>query len=502
MNAITEEHEKAEALANKLEITRDGLKLKIGYNYVTSGRVVSQYKKIWGEEYLIRSEYIEPGKLITLLTDLGKADIELSKVGKLWFSDMAEYVDYHFKSLNITIAENGIWTLKKGSGRSDFSLGDFAAHLKLSLPSYNNSLPKEAGVPRLLLESIPPALHMFIKNRQMSRIMELQHQLAYSSACSTDPNKYISGLFKIYFIDPSPENIAAFKHMVWTIKRYIFVLSVDNPLFYILHSSKQGTGKTTLFRKLCSGFEWIYSPSGKLSSFLHVNDYKAMVRDKNLVDFQELSITNTIYDRSGNVDESVVTALKSIITTDVISGREMYMSTDSSERKATVFVSSTNKHIWDVVNDASGMRRYWEFDMHPPKDFNLEFYLEANYYFDNILDLYRSIDEKNPLGFYHPSAPEYPEMRKIQDSYAKENPFLSFCKTNGWFFANAEETDAEKVELRKLLDRFNNYLIARGDQKWNARLVQFVVSANTGHIPEKFIEAGKIKEIYWMKGYK
>jgi hypothetical protein len=260
-------------------------------------------------------------------------------------------------------------------------------------------------------------------------------------------------------------------------------------------------GKTTFLKKLLTGFEWAYSPSGILTHLLRPNDHKAMTRGRYLLDFQELAIGN-IRGADGSVDESVVTALKSIISTETIGGREMYASVDAVERQSCVLCSSTNKHLWDVINDPSGMRRYWEFNMCPPKVFDPEFYLAANVYFENILDLYRAIDENNPVGYYHPSLDTWKPMRAIQESYARENPFLAFAHTRGWEFCSDGSDGAKPVPVRYLVDKYNQYLEDRGDPKWTAKHIVWVIAANQDLMPQYIAVDGKQKEIFFVKGYK
>ena len=477
----------------------------MGRYVATTSTVIAQYTRIWGEEYRSHSEYIEPAKLLSLLADIGKDEAISAKGDGGYFYQMSEFVAYHVKQLQVHVTDQDTWSVKQGRFRHDYSIGEFINYLKDKLPVYNNTITqaaKEAGVPRLLMESIVPAVEVFVRSIRVARKSELMEKLAYvkDEKAEEKATKFIQGLLNIYFIDPTPANIAVFKHLIWSIKRNIFLLPVDNPLFYTLHSSKQGTGKTTFFRKLCTGFEWIYSPGGRLASLLQKNDHKAMVRGKYLLDFQELFFNS--FDRMGKVDDAMVGALKSIITTDVITGREMYTTTESIERSATVFVSSTNLHLWDVINDPSGMRRYWEFDMHPPKNFAFDFWLEANEYFDNILYLYRCIDETKDLGYYHVDAPEYPEMREMQASYSRENPLLQFCSAKGWLFVNSDEDGAVQVEFKKLLDKFNAHLLNRGDTKWSAKLAQYVIRVNTECILETIVDDnGRTKETYWMKGY-
>ena len=503
MKELTERHEAADATAKILGFECTGPKVKFKGRVLTTERILSEYKREWGASYQDHPAYIPAEELLTLMVDISEANRELVRqdMANSFFDTPEEYVDAHFKNLRIDIAENGVWTYMHRGRCLDYSLNAFMSHLKANLSTYNNSIPKDFGIPKIPSESIAPAVQVMLQKREADRAYRLQDKLAYRGDASY-VDKMVKGLLECYFIETNDENIAAFKHLIWSIKRKIFLKQLPESLFYCLHSTRQHMGKTTFLRKLCTGFEWAYSPNGLLTNLLKPNDYKAMCRGKFLLDFQELSI-NVKSSSTGTVDESVVTALKSVISTDTISGREMYMSTDSVERQTAIFVSSTNKHIWDVINDVSGMRRYWEFTMNPPREgFDPEFYLKANVYFENITDLYQGIDENDPRGFYHPSCPEWKSMRAIQETYVRENPFLGYLHSKGIEIVPDGDEDTQEVPVRKLVDIFNNHLKERGDPPWTARHVVWVVSANRDIIPIPIQKGNKLSEIYYVKGWK
>jgi hypothetical protein len=460
------------------------------------------YEKLWGTDYQLNPNYIPPVRLLQLLEELNEAEKALDSVSSEdYYQNCLEYIENCFINLQVHIDDNNIWTRTYYNKTQDYSMGAFLSHLRAFLPDYNHTVTKESGMPKLLADSLTPSLEVFLGRIRMDRIHKLQCKLEYNPDSKLNVNNFVSELLAIYFVETSPENIAAFKHLIWMIKRSIFLKDVPESLFFILYSSMQHMGKTTFFRKLCTGFEWIYDATALLSKLLNPNDFKSMCRNKYLLDFQELSITNIKNPKTNMIDENIVAQLKGIITTDKISGREMYMSIDSSERKTPIMVSSSNQHIYNVVNDASGMRRYWEFQMKPPKDFDREFYLAANDYFDHILLLYQAIDENNDNGFYYPGAPEYENMRKIQDSYARENPFLTYCHRMGWEFSNEDDPDAKQVEIRKIISKFNDQLKDKGDPPWRSSTIKYVIAASTDSLEDSIMVNGKPREVYWIKGW-
>lgn len=461
-------------------------------------------RDLWGRDYHRHPQYRDPTKCCQDILDLVEADRAQRKAAATasgqYFNSTREWVEHWFNRLCIHITDSGVWSAVFNGERVDYSVGSFLNFLKSILTEYNHSGLKEAGFPIIKSEFVAPTLQTFLLDRETKRIETLRALLAHRPV-DYSPEDFVAGLLEVYYIEPTPENIAAFLHMIWMLKRKIWMLPIPEPLFFCIHSTRQHMGKTTMLRKLCTGFEWVHSDRGILANLLDVNAYKAMIRGKYLIDFQELAL-GAIKSKGGGVDEATVVALKSIITSDTISGREMYMSANGIERQTAVFCSSTNKNIWDVVSDPSGMRRYWQFNMKPPEKIDPEFYLNANIYFDNILDIYHAIDENNPCGYFHPSLPIWQSMRHTQEGYAKENTFLAWAHQMGWQFHATEQPGAIEMEVKRLVEKFNNYLRERGDPTWNARYVIWAIASNRDLLPMTKTINGKVKETYWVSGVK
>jgi hypothetical protein len=339
-----------------------------------------------------------------------------------------------------------------------------------------------------------------------TRKLNLRDYLRYNPRLN-DPTDAISWLLSVYYINPIPANIAVFKHMLWSIKRCIWDKTIDRPLFYCFHSSQQAVGKTELIKRLTTGFEWVYSANGSLRSLLHENDTIAMLRDAVLIDFQELSLGNLRDRTTGAIDESVIAKLKAVITSPTIGGRIMYTSDNGTEAKRAVFSSSTNKHIWEVISDATGMRRYWEFELHVPSiaerraTGKSEFYLDANVFFDSIAEIYQAIDESNDRGFVYPGCPEWESITNTQASYARSNPLLTYITQSGWVFKKSCTEISTKVTVRKIVDGFNAYLDKQRMSPWKGNTVIYNIRDHFEVIPEHVVEGLKSEDIYHIEGY-
>jgi hypothetical protein len=500
---ITEQHELAEKIGKILNLgSKNG---RVTHN----GRVVSEtaLPKLYIDAQMAHQGKIpvmSPITLFQLLTDLAEVNRELEldamKNSGLFHMSPIEYVQASFAEKRVEISVDGIWSRIFEGKRTDYNQPTFLADLKANLIPYNYSIPEKSGYPHITSESIAPALSVILADRSSKQIADLQKELQYQET-GINSRKFVEGLLKIYWIEPSDVNISMFLHLIWSIKRKLWLKENPNPVFISLFSRMQGVGKTSFLKKLCTGFEWIYSANGHLSKMLNSNDFKAMIRGRYLIDFQELAKDISRNNKSISED-AVMATFKGLITTGTVGGRDMYLPIDGVERQTATFVSSTNIHIWDIFRDPSGMRRYWEFEMKPPKKFDSEFYLEANVYFDNIKELYRSVNELDDIGYFHPSLCTWRSMRDVQESYAKDSAFTLFAKAQNWEFVPEGTEGAETIKTRTVLDKFNRYLNDRGDTEWTAKFLQSMISYNLGVHSFTEIVNGQPKEFYCIRSIK
>jgi hypothetical protein len=317
--------------------------------------------------------------------------------------------------------------------------------------------------PKLQAELIQTALDFYLDTVNQDRLSKVQYALAYKPGVNV--RKWCEALLDAYGIDSSPVNVEMLLHMLYLVKRRVYnIIGNERPIFFVFFSRKQGTGKTTLISKLADPFPFAYTGDGVLANLTNANDYKAMVRGKYLVDFQELAISSSIKGDRGEVDPGVIAKIKQAITTGVVSGRNMYAASNSVEAQSAIFSSSSNVHIYDVISDPGGMRRFWEFRLEPKGvvDFAL-----ANEILYDVDEVYKAIDENDPFGFYHPGSPYWAEMNKIQESYAKADSFSQFLRAKGWDVSPSQEHGMEPISSTKLRNDFNHWLALRGDREWS-----------------------------------
>jgi len=379
----------------------------------------------------------------------------------------------------VEIEDDNTWTMIRAGIKHNISQRNFSAMLKEELASYNQR-NKEYSLDRDL---IPTVVENWVLDTYQSRLESLCNRIRYDVTAG-NVDRVVERLLGIYFIEPSPANVAMFKHLLWSIKRSLFSREIPYRVFFSLQSSAQGIGKTYLLKHLAPAL-WTYAGCKMLDNLAEDKDVKAMIRRKYLLDFEELAETDTN-----------VARLKEIITTDIASGREMYSAEDAAEKQTAIFVSSTNVHIYDVIQD-SEMRRFFEFVCKPPQGFDPQFYLQANDILDNIEALYRMLDENNDYGYFHPSVPEWAEIRAIQASYVSRDAISQFLASKGWEFCESDDPKVIKKEDRNLITVFNAWRTSMADKPWGGRYIKGLIATNHATAPD--VDVASKKEYYYFR---
>lgn len=239
--------------------------------------------------------------------------------------------------------------------------------------------------------------------------------------------KMIDKLLELGKIEITECNRVMMMHLLWSIKRKIFGKEIPMPVFFVFFGKKMGVGKSYMIENILGyPFRDKVNIHARLDQLLTTNDTKALLYGFWLLDFQELSIPDNCMDLDGSIKKSVSNTIKSEITSPYVSGREMYTDTSSKIRQGAVFCSSANKHIYNVIHDADGMRRYWEFGWGIQSTTEIDLELSTHIQ-QTMVELYQNIDENFEDGYYAANNPLYPELLKVQESYRYIEPIEQFC---------------------------------------------------------------------------
>jgi hypothetical protein len=501
---LTDEHDKAEIIAKELKIDFVLNKAKTGLilngTVLTAVRIKTLYAQYRAPINLYTEPYINPERLLTLLIKIA----QIQKIGESMppseksYDSALDFLKDQFKAWNIQIQTNDLITEGEGNDLKHRTITALQINLRLAARAYNRTVDPETGGVRISLEELDESLEHHITEIRANRPITLRDKIIFNQKSTLPLDEYISGLLTIYFIQPTSANIEAFKHLLWQIKRKLWALPVPYPMMFILYGRTQGLGKSTFFKKLVNPFIWVHSEAGTIMKLVRENDRKALVQGKYLIDCPETHIGSARSDDATVGD--IADILKSVITEETIENRAMRTTVNEVIINSATYVSSTNKHIWEVINDATGMRRYWEFEMLPPKNFDPLFYYQADPYFEpeTIIELFRAIDENNPNGFYNPEAKVWNSMQLVQKTYCRLNPFYELLQKQKWFISTDTDPDAVWVYTTELLKEYNKYLAIDSphDKRKPNQLRWIIRQHNDG---EPYNKEGK--EGYYVKGW-
>lgn len=266
--------------------------------------------------------------------------------------------------------------------------------------------------------------------------------------------KWTQKLFSFYAIEDTKLNRVMWKYFMHSVKRAAFgLVPSDNRLFFLIFSRTQGIGKSRLLRHLCDPFGFAFNESVNLSLFTDKSAIKAFATSGYaLADFQELGLGSGKSSVTASAD--LAATMKAIITLDVDKSRELFTTTDTAALMQTVFASSTNLHISDVIQDEQ-YRRYFTFNSSLTREQALERdWSEVDEFFAATLeDAYRFLNENEMPTLDLEMAKE---LREEQLTYRRRTDLITqWLREDGLEIHDAE--DEGTVEGCVLVDRNTLY---------------------------------------------
>jgi hypothetical protein len=177
--------------------------------------------------------------------------------------------------------------------------------------------------------------------------------------------------------EPDPSELAGWHHWIWAAKRRWLGLPVERHLWLHL-CGEQGSGKSTLVRRLLSPFEPLTLESKSVAT---VQDSRcAFTFKENLVVF---------FDEMSRARGTEPEAIKAVVSGDHVDSRAMYTRIVERVHIRCAFVSCSNPPMSELVRDETGNRRFFEVRTPRRLDFAAVNEIDA-------LALWRSVDEHGP----------------------------------------------------------------------------------------------------------
>ena len=325
-----------------------------------------------------------------------------------------DYIKQVLTRRGITISDAGNSFTRKVSAKQQVNMtsDDILTVLYADLYGHNLGRPtaqklKEGEIKNQLFFSLLNGAH-----RTQAKMGEA---LEYVEGGEQVLNKWLKDLHSLLRIrEPLPVWNMLMKHMMWLIKRNVYSAEVKNDIWLQI-MGKQGTGKSYVARKvLFSPINDFYIET-ELSKIDDIDREVAKFTSNFVVNFDEVAIGNT-NDPQHKVGKKMLNNLKAILTRDVITVRTYHSQKQENRKKTFTAFSSANTHLYDVIFDETGMRRFFEFNSDQPKD--------DQYNHDEVarlgglsLEAWKAVDENIVEGYWSKGSDEGRYIFKAQESY-------------------------------------------------------------------------------------
>ena len=203
----------------------------------------------------------------------------------------------------------------------------------------------------LSVSDVKRALRNIIRCDQHNRINSIMKPLLFDGLNAPDHMQAGAEWLKLASatFDSDPVfSASVLQHFVWQVKRKLLELPVCHHLMPVVVSSKQGSGKTTFVRAFLSPLEELASSTALLSDF-------ADPRSGDILEFPVVFI-----DDVGRLDPRQNAALKSLLTADTVSRRQLGTSLADKRRQRATLIGTANEPINVLISDPTGHRRFVE----------------------------------------------------------------------------------------------------------------------------------------------
>lgn len=308
------------------------------------------------------------------IEDLRKAELDrersLNELRSNLASNEDEYILGVMEDENIT-ADNRFREFKKLLNSGEVKTIDADAveiALKGRLTEYNRSIPEDVQMPRFKKEHIVDRFAYMRMNASNNALAQLQNKLRYKPENAPLLDAWVDDLLDAMYVT-TERDIArvVIKHMLWQVKRRIYGKEVSNDLWVAFYGA-QGKGKSFTVRNCIFKVIDEFYCETQLSKIDDIDREIRKFSDNYIVNFEELAVGSTgVEERTNKVNKKTMANLKSILTSDKLYVRQMGGQNQLTVNKTFVPISTANEHLFDVVYDESGMRRFFELDLQVPE---------------------------------------------------------------------------------------------------------------------------------------
>lgn len=270
------------------------------------------------------------------------------------------------------------------------------------------------------------------------------------------------------------------KHNYWQIKRRLFSCVVINDICLTLRGP-QGVGKSFLVSALFGDvFGRRFVPAWSMESIVDERCTPA------LGNMLVINIDEVDTGKMGSMSGKAMADVKSRLTSDEYTYRPLYSNTVKTIPRTATFISTSNYHIYEIMNDETGMRRFFEFNTNNEEQVRFDHDLVSELK-DDALRAFRSIDEDNKVGYWDVNSEVGAKITAIQKTYVKPNSAVEFV--NEACIVNKDLQHTECIAPKDLYIEYCSYMKETGNLEKKFNKMNFIRK-----IRDKFPEAIKMKD--------
>jgi len=236
---------------------------------------------------------------------------------------------------------------------------------------------KSRRPPKFTDSELERAFSLYIQRLEANMKDTIKRRLAFDPG--NDGTNARLFLLALLAKEPNDLEVACLKHWIWTVKRGMSRMPIDRQLFLNFYGS-QGTGKSTAIKKLIA----------PVDPFVWRTSVDSVVDSREGMNFERNYIV--FLDELAGAQKADKEALKRLVTEDTLHVRMMRTNSHSTVIVNARPIACSNKPIRDMLNDATGMRRFFEFDVEQ----------QANWASLNQMDMvqvWTCVDESKTRGY-------------------------------------------------------------------------------------------------------
>lgn len=289
---------------------------------------------------------------------------------------------------------------------------------------------KTRGETKYSPEDVAGELPMYISHCHENKLSALQERLRFNQELAPKLRTILTTWHTIFGIEqPLEVWIMMMSHWLWLVKRRVYGESTCYEVFISLFGN-QGTGKSTVLSKMVgSVFEGYYDATITLDRLVDERN-RLVLRNNYVLNMEEMSNGG---DSSNKMQDSAIATLKMLTTSSTATYRPLYTNKSQTIQIKASFICSCNYHLYDIIQDPTGMRRFYEFTSAQPRGESVHITYgqpALNALYDQAHDLWCAVDETLERGYFDPISDEGKYVKADQDKYIKYDSFTTWLMVN------------------------------------------------------------------------